>query len=167
MLRLALHPGKRTLHRVQLRILGSTLQTTEHGKKPGFIALLVLYLGRHQCSQGWPVLPFCGQGNHVGLLNRGRGNTSRSIPAGRSVLWDIGTDLIAPFGLSTDLPVISDWNGDGTDEIGIWRASDHCFFLDTNGNYTWDRGTDLIANFGASPDLPVTGRWQKDGAFNK
>lgn len=38
------------------------------------------------------------------------------MPPGRSLVWGIGTDLIAPFGLGTDLPVISDWNDYGTDE---------------------------------------------------
>ena len=74
--------------------------------------------------------------------------------------WDAGTDLTASFGYSTDLlPIAGDWNGDGVDEIGVWRPATHRFFLDINGNDAWDMGTDLIANFGVSTDLPVAGRW--------
>ena len=54
--------------------------------------------------------------------------------------------------LSTDLPVIGDWNGDGTDEIGVWHPGPTArFFLDLNGNYTWDAGTDLGRDFGRAP----------------
>ena len=79
--------------------------------------------------------------------------------------WDGSTGgdtLTAPFGLSTDLPVTGDWNGDGTDEIGVWRPSIRRFLLDSNASNTWDGtvgGDTLTAVFGLSTDLPVTGRW--------
>ncbi len=54
-----------------------------------------------------------------------------------SYTWDgtAGSDtLTAPFGVSTDLPVTGDWNGDGKDEIGVWRPSTRKFLLDSNGS---------------------------------
>ncbi len=74
--------------------------------------------------------------------------------------------MTAPFGVSTDLPVTGDWNGDGKDEIGVWRPSTRRFLLDSNGNNTWDGtagGDTLTARFGVSTDLPVTGDWNGDG----
>ncbi len=77
-----------------------------------------------------------------------------------------GDTLTASFGLNTDLPVTGDWNGDGRDEIGVWRPSTRKFLLDTNGNGTWDAvagGDTLTGRFGLSTDLPVTGDWNGDG----
>jgi hypothetical protein len=77
-----------------------------------------------------------------------------------------GDTLTASFGLSTDLPVIGDWNGDGKDDIGVWRPSTARFLLDSNGNNTWGGvagGDTLTASFGLSSDLPVIGDWNGDG----
>jgi len=77
-----------------------------------------------------------------------------------------GDTLTASFGLNTDLPVTGDWNGDGKDEIGVWRPSTRRFLLDTNGNDTWDTdagGDTLTGRFGLSTDIPVTGDWNGDG----
>ena len=39
------------------------------------------------------------------------------------------------FGMKGDEIITGDWNHDGTDTVGIWRASDATFYLsDTNGN---------------------------------
>ncbi len=80
-----------------------------------------------------------------------------------NLAWDAGTDLVAPFGASTDLPVTGDWNGDGIDDIGIWRPAARRFFLDMDGNDVWEPATDLVVPFGATTDLPVTGDWNGDG----
>jgi hypothetical protein len=55
--------------------------------------------------------------------------------------------------------VSGDWNGDGKDEIGVFRPSTHCFFLDTN----MDGKTDLTINYGLNTDLPIAGDWNFDG----
>lgn len=79
--------------------------------------------------------------------------------------WDgtlLGDTLTPAFGLATDLPVIGDWNGDGTDDVGVWRPSIQRFLLDTNGNDRWDGtlgGDTLTAPFGLATDLPLGGRW--------
>ena len=83
--------------------------------------------------------------------------------------WDgsaAGDTASVPFGLTTDLPVIGDWNGDGTDDIGLWRPSARVFFLDSNGNNQWDgpaAGDTQRGPFGLTTDLPVIGDWDGDG----
>ena len=71
-------------------------------------------------------------------------------------VWD-DSDIIYLFGLSTDTPIIGDWNGDGVDEIGIWRNGG--FYLDYNGNGVWDDATDISYLFGLSTDTPIIGNW--------
>ena len=79
--------------------------------------------------------------------------------------WDgtVGGDtLTASFGVSTDLPVAGDWNGDGIDDVGVWRPGTRRFLLDSNASNTWDGATGgdtLTGAFGLSTDIPVTGRW--------
>jgi subtilisin family serine protease len=66
------------------------------------------------------------------------------------------------FGLSGDIPVAGDWNGDGIDELGVFRQG--TWFLDHDGSYSWS-ADDLnwIKYFGISGDIPVTGDWNGDG----
>jgi hypothetical protein len=64
------------------------------------------------------------------------------------------------FGVSGDLPVSGDWNGDGSAEIGVFRNSTHLFYLDYNGNGAWNGAVDdRQYNFGISGDKPVSGKW--------
>jgi hypothetical protein len=56
------------------------------------------------------------------------------------------------YGVSTDLPVTGDWNGDGRTEVGVFRPSTHMFYL-KNGT------TATAISYGVSTDLPVTGKW--------
>jgi hypothetical protein len=74
-----------------------------------------------------------------------------------------GQDLAFPFGgISGDVPVVGDWNGDGTSKAGVFRLG---FFwvLDANGNRQFDgtgAGGDLAFAFGGiQGDKPVTGKW--------
>lgn len=73
-------------------------------------------------------------------------------------------DLRYNFGSIGDLPVVGDWDGDGDDDIGVYRAGK--FYLDANGNHQWDgtAGGDLLRTFGnPTGDLPVVGDWNGDG----
>lgn len=69
--------------------------------------------------------------------------------------------LYANFGNPSDTPLIGDWDGNGFEEIGVWRAG--TFFLDVNGNGLWDPNADNRFNFGLHSDLPITGDWNGDG----
>lgn len=77
-----------------------------------------------------------------------------------------GGDKYLPFGSSTDVPVIGDWDGDGDDDIGIFRnvGNSGRFYLDTNGDGAWSGpATDSTFVFGIANDKPVAGDWDGDG----
>ncbi len=113
-------------------------------------------------------LPVAGDWNgdgfdEIGVWRPGTGRFYLDIDG--TFTWRTGIDLVTdPFGARDDRPVAGDWNGDGTDEIGMWRPSTGCFYLDMDGNGTWTRSADKItAPFGAPNDYPVVGDWNGDG----
>jgi hypothetical protein len=76
---------------------------------------------------------------------------------------DGGTDLcLTQFGAPSDIPVTGDWNGDGLDEVGVFRQGQ--WYFDIDGSGTWNSNQDSFKlNFGAATDIPVTGDWDGDG----
>lgn len=62
------------------------------------------------------------------------------------------------FGLPGDLPVAGDWDGDGKDEVGVFRPRVNGRFFLRQPN-----GTAIAFNFGTLGDLPVAGDWNRDG----
>lgn len=79
-------------------------------------------------------------------------------------LWLIrsadGTVKQYVFGAENAIPVVGDWNGDGTDSIGFYVDGQWC--LDRNGDGVWDND-DLWAELGHAKDQPVSGDWDGDG----
>ncbi|MEP7289307.1 MAG: choice-of-anchor Q domain-containing protein [Chloroflexota bacterium] len=70
-------------------------------------------------------------------------------------------DITTALGVSTDLPVVGDWNGDGIDTVGIYRSSTGQFFLrDSN-----TAGAPIVYSFalGVNGDVPMAGDWDGDG----
>lgn len=65
-----------------------------------------------------------------------------------------------PYANPGDRPVIGDWNGDGTDTIGIYRPGTGEFYL-RNSNTTGN--ADIQFAFANSEDVPVAGDWNEDG----
>lgn len=77
--------------------------------------------------------------------------------------WDAGVDLTIPWGTGAlDVPVIGDWNGDGTTKVGVWRASDGNFYNDVNGDHTYQVGEGFHWPAPAG-GVPVLGDWNGDG----
>jgi hypothetical protein len=69
-------------------------------------------------------------------------------------------------GYSEDIPVVGDWNGNGTTKIGIYRQGS--WYLDRNGNGVWDGCDEDICRprFGGMvQDIPVAGDWSGNGVF--
>ncbi len=99
----------------------------------------------------------------IGVWRPGTGRFYLDIDGSRT--WTAGVDLITDaFGIPTDRPVAGDWNGDGFDDIGVWRPGTGRFYLDVDGSRTWTAGVDLITDgFGIPTDHPVTGDWNGDG----
>ncbi len=98
----------------------------------------------------------------IGVFRNGRWY----LDANANGIWD-GPDLDRrlAFGLSTDVPVTGDWNGDGVTDIGVFGGGK--WYLDANGNGIFD-GPELDRHlfFGLSTDVPVTGDWNGDGVTN-
>jgi hypothetical protein len=73
-----------------------------------------------------------------------------------------GDKAFAYGGIAGDVPLVGDWNGDGTSKPGIFRQG---FFwvLDQNGDYQFTgtgAGQDLAFPFGGIPgDKPIVGKW--------
>jgi hypothetical protein len=64
----------------------------------------------------------------------------------------------------TDIVLVGDWNGDGTDTPGVVR-------LRPDGRLSWllrnantSGGANLSAVYGVAPDFPVAGDWNDDGS---
>ncbi len=74
------------------------------------------------------------------------------IPSGQ-------VDFTITFGAVGDIPLAGDWDGDGDDTIGVYRESQHRFFLRNKLN----AGADINVQFGIAGDLPLTGDWDGDG----
>jgi hypothetical protein len=69
------------------------------------------------------------------------------------------------FGKLGDIPIVGDWNGSGTEHIGVFRPNTRAWYLDANGNGRWDgcRLDKCLGQFGVDGDLPVVGDWSGTG----
>jgi hypothetical protein len=98
----------------------------------------------------------------IGVFRPSTGNWYLDLN-GNGIIDDCQTDgCLAPFGQPGDLPVVGDWLGRGTAQIGVFTPSTGLWKLDRNGNDLWEGcGVDLcLSPFGQSGDLPVVGHWQ-------
>jgi hypothetical protein len=123
---------------------------------------------RYGASLMRPVLHGSGRGpvlaedDRVGLLAlyatpASVGNLGVFVPEGDFVLFDdAGQTVQLAYGLPGDVPVAGDFDGDGGDTVGVFRAGE--FLL-----HAPKAIADTIVRFGAPGDLPVVGDWDGDG----
>jgi hypothetical protein len=71
-----------------------------------------------------------------------------------TVTAQIPGEIVRVHGVASDIPVAGDWNGDGIDDIGLYRPSTMTWYLDGVAPFVW--GVNQW-------DLPVAGDWDGDG----
>jgi hypothetical protein len=109
-------------------------------------------------------LPVAGDWNGDGIDTPG---VFRPGPVGTFLLTNTITngsapspDLVFSFGITGDLPVVGDWNGDTIDTIGVFRINGAGEFHLSND---FENSTDIFFNFGTKGDLPLAGDWTGKG----
>ncbi len=68
-------------------------------------------------------------------------------------------------GVPGDIPITGDWNGSGTNKVGVYRPSNGLFILDYDGDGQFtaaDKAYDLGIGVQVG-DIPVVGDWNGDG----
>ncbi len=71
-----------------------------------------------------------------------------------------GIDHVFQFGAGSDMPIVGDWNGDGIDNIGIFRRGHWVLDMDGDGRFT---ANDRVFQFGDEDAMPVIGDFNSDG----
>ena len=110
-------------------------------------------------NQSSPWLVYASLAQQVDYFAQGKADFTVWRPS--TATWYIagsGQQLIAPWGSSTDVPVIGDYDGDGKTDIAVWRPSNGTWYLiEPGANQIVERP------FGAQGDVPVPGDYDGDG----
>ncbi len=89
--------------------------------------------------------PVTGVTSHMGIFR----------PSSRQFIFNTAPVTRTSFGMSTDIPITGDWNGDGVTDVGVFRPSSRQFIFNT--------APVTRTFFGLSTDIPITGDWNGDG----
>jgi hypothetical protein len=86
-----------------------------------------------------------------------------SLDTGDFIWTGPPTDRTGYYGTVGDIPVVGDFNGDGIDEVAVFRRG--TYFVDYDGDIHWDAPPtgDKIFPLGLADDIPVIGDWNGDG----
>jgi hypothetical protein len=76
-------------------------------------------------------------------------------PSTQQFIFNTSPITRTTFGLSTDIPITGDWNGDSITDMGVFRPSARQFIFNT--------APVTRTTFGLSTDKPITGDWNGDG----
>lgn len=106
--------------------------------------------------------------DEFGLWRNNGGTIEWYFDRNGSRAWE-SSDALSPIpsygGASTDKVAIGDFNGDGIDQIAVYKPSTGDFYLD-GGDFAWE-GTapsgDYLAPFGVTGGTAVVGDWDGDG----
>ena len=74
--------------------------------------------------------------------------------------WDLPGEGGFYYGIPGDIPLMCDWDGDGTDTVGVYRGSTGSVFLRNSNTQGF---SELETLLGQSGDLPICGDWNGDG----
>lgn len=103
------------------------------------------------------------------LVQNGAGSASVITVPNSNINWywhlrnsnTVGSaDLEFPYGRTHNRPITGDWNGDGTDTVGVFRSETRTWYLrnsNTSGNADWE------FPYGGPGYTPVVGDWDGDG----
>jgi hypothetical protein len=72
-------------------------------------------------------------------------------------------DITTLHGVTGDLPIAGDWNGDGFDETGVFRPATGQFILRRGNGTCFIPPCTITLTFGQAGDLPLAGDWNGDG----
>ncbi len=72
--------------------------------------------------------------------------------------------LALPLSVNANVPVPADYDGDGIEEVAIWRPENGYWYIST-ANKPWNSKGDecIISQFGTKGDIPVPGDYNGDG----
>ncbi len=84
----------------------------------------------------------------------------RIVRRGNGPLRADAVDHVFAYGEQPDTPVAGDWNGEGIDQIGVYRAGQ--WRLDEDGDGRWT-SRDEPVTFGQPGDTPIVGDYNGDG----
>jgi len=85
---------------------------------------------------------------------------------GNGVLENCGIDhCVSSFSSPDGVPVVSDWDGSGVSQLGMFLTDTARWWLDSNANENWDGcGVDIcLGPFGQETDIPISGKWTANG----
>jgi hypothetical protein len=74
--------------------------------------------------------------------------------------WGVYPGVTSSFGATGYVPVVGDWNLEGTTKIGVTNGAS--WYLDYNGDGVYNTG-DKTYSFGATGWTPIVGDWNHDG----
>jgi len=130
-----------------------TVKPSKNGQKFTPISQTYSNVQTDQTNQNYTAQPATGGGDTTGVFRPSNGllylkNKNESGFA----------DIAINYGTGGDYPVVGDWNGDGTDTIGIYRNG--TFYLRNSNTIGF---ADLVFSFGMPGDQPIAGDWNNDG----
>jgi hypothetical protein len=71
-----------------------------------------------------------------------------------------GHSVSRQYGATGDIPLVGDWDRNGTVTVGVYRPSESRFYL---SNSTSSQVADVVTQFGNPGDIPVVGDWDYEG----
>jgi len=103
------------------------------------------------------------KGDEIGVFQSSSSGGYFSLDMDNSLSWT-AADRYGQFGTSGDIPIVGDWDSDGTDDVGVFQSSSSggYFSLDMDNSLSWT-AADRYGQFGTSGDIPIVGDWDSDG----